>query len=345
MTSALDAATRQLAAARQRGDAAVLADALLRQADALVRAGRIAEADAAVAEAGQLHQTRGAGFDEARCLCLGAQLQRLQGHFDEADRRAAAALALAAQAQETAETRAQVADIHTERGQIALARGAADAAVRAFDAAIDCGADTPACWRGLAKAHALAGRFAQAAADLDRAERRCQSVGDSAGALRAAIEAATAWQQARRFDQAGPIVERVHPIALAQADHEALAGLALLSTTQALETGDVAAARSHALAARQHALDSCAVAPYIGAAVALSRIDEQAGDRTGAYAALATGWATLADRVGPALARAPFEPLLRELRARWGVGAFDAARQSYEAARRARAQPAPGDHS
>ena len=332
MTSALDTTSGQLDAARQQGSAAVLADALLRQADALVRAGRLAEADDAVIEASQLHRARQAGPDEARCLCLSAGLQRLQGHFDAAERRATAALALTSQAG------TQAAEIHAERGQIALARGDADAAVHAFSAAIDCGGAAPACWRGRAKAHAIAGRFAQAATDLDDAEHHHRGAGDMAGAVRAAIEAATAWQQMRCFDRAEQIVERVRPDALTSNDHEALAGLALLSTTHALETGDVAAARRHALAARQYALDSCAAAAYIGAAVALSRLDERAGDRPGAYAALATGWATLADLIGPALARSTFEPLLRDLRTRWGASAFDAARQSHEAGRKACAQ-------
>ncbi len=207
--------------------------------------------------------------------------------------------------------------------------------MRAFSAAIAVGADTPACRHGRARAHAIAGRFVDAAADLDHAEGLHRQLGDSAGALRAAIEAATAWQQARRFDQAQQIVQRVQADALALPDPEALAGLALLSTTHAIEAGDIAAARHHALAARRHALDAAAAAPYIGAAVALSRIEERCGDRPAAYTALATGWATLGDLLGPALARSTFEPLLRDLRSRWGASAFDAARQSHEVGRKA----------
>jgi tetratricopeptide (TPR) repeat protein len=333
MTASLDSSNRLLAAARTQADTAGLADTLLRHADALVHAGRLAEADAAVVEAAGLHHTRGASLDEARCLRLGATLQRLQGKLEGAAARAEASLTMA---QGHA---AEVAAAHAELGEIALARGDTPAAIREFDAAIATGATAPPAWlRARAKALALAGRFEDAAADLEAAAQHSGTAGDTAGALRATIEAATAWQQARRFDRAERLVEQARPRASAAGDDEALAGFALLSATAALERGDMQAARAQAVAARDHALASRAAAPYIGAAVALSRLDERAGDRPGAYAALATGWATIGDLLGPELARTAFEPLLRGLRAQWGAAAFDAARHAYEAARRAAAE-------
>lgn len=331
------------AAARQHADVAALADALLHHADALLHAGRLADADAAVAEAARLHRGRGAALDEARCLRLGATLQRLQGDCDAASALAAAALAAAeghhgqgevAAGQDADERRTAVAAAHAELGAIALARQDAAAAIQAFDAAIATDARAPLEWRrSRAQAQALAGRFAEAAEGLEAAARYAIAQGHPAGALRALVEAGTAWQQAGRFDRAESLVAQAHPQAAAAGDDEALAGLALLSTTAAIERGDLTAAAERAVAARDHALASRAAAPYIGAAVALSRIADRSGDRPAAYAALATGWATIGDLLGAELARVTFEPLLRSLRARWGAAAFDAARHTCEAAR------------
>ena len=315
---------------------AARADALLREGDALLRAGRLDEADAAIGAAAGLHAQRGAAVDEARCLRLRAVLRRLQGRLDDASESAEASLSLlsarGAPAAEAAATRAEL-------GEIAFARGDAEAAVRAWGAAIgEAGDAAPAAWwRGRGRAHALAGRFEAAAADLDEAARRGEAAGDAAGALRAGVEAAVAWQRARRFDRADELAARARPRAEAAHDAAALADLELVSAAGALERGDAAAARRHALAARGHALAARAPAPYIGAAVALSRLDEQAGDRVGAYAALAAGWATLGDLLGPDLARATFEPLLLRLRGRWSAAVFDETRRAYEAQRRAAA--------
>lgn len=336
MSSTVEFSLHSVDAARAHGDAGALADALLRHANVLAREGRLAEATAAIDEAAAIHRTRGDAIEEARTLLVGATARRLQGQFDAAATSANAALALMAQ-----QPREQAA-AHAELGEIELARGDAVAAMRAFDEAIAIGPDAAARWRGRAKAHALAGRFEDAAADLGTAARLDDEAGDTAGALRATIEAATAWQHARRFDRAESLVHAARPRAAATGDEEALAGLALLSATHALEQGQPQAARAHADAARTHALASRAPTAYIGAAVALSRIDERMGDRPAAYGALATGWATLGDLLGPELARATFEPLLRRLRTQWGAQAFDAARQSYEAARRAAMNPARG---
>jgi len=330
MDTAIETSERRLGTARAGGDASSIADALLRHADMLLHAGRLADAERAVDEATALHQARGATLDESRCLRLGATLGRLQGRLDDARLRATKALGLANGRP------AEAAAAQVELGEIALARGDAPAALEAFDAALASGAAaTQAAWHGRAKALAQAGRFEAAAADLEALARLTEAAGDPRGAWRTAIEAATAWQHARRFDKAEALVLAVRPGAAAAGDEEVLAGLALLSATQAIEAGQLPLARLHASAAREHALASRAAASYIGAAVALSRIDEEAGDRGGAYAALATGWATLGDLLGPELARAAFEPLLRRLRAQWGVEAFDAARRAYEAPRRA----------
>ncbi len=330
MPNTVENSLSAVAAARAAGDAPLLADNLLRHADVALRAGRWADASAAVDEATDLHHARGALLEEARCLRLAATLQRLQGHPDVAKVRAQAALQLAASDTSMGADK-DIRATYAELGEIALAQSDPQAALDAFDRALADGVGAPAAWsRGRAKAFALAGRFEAAAGDLEAAAFTLESGGDTADALRATVQAATAWQQARRFDRAQLLVDATRPRALATGDEEALAGLALLSATQALEQHDAPAARGFALAAREHALASRAATAYIGAAVALSRIDELAGNLVDAYAALATGWATTGDLIGADLARSAFEPLLQGLRDRCGEAAFSEARKAYE---------------
>lgn len=347
MSTSIETSLAAVTAAHAAGDTRVLADTLLRHADVLLRAGRLADAAGAVDQAAGLQHDCGAVLDQARCLRMAATLQRLQGHFDAAKTRAQAALELtlahatANAPQISADTGAardvmamEVGAAYAELGEIALAQSDPASALDAFNLALADGSGAPAArWRGRAKAMALAGRFESAAADLETAVQLLESSGDTTNALRVTVEAATAWQQARRFDRAQALVTAAQPRALSAGDEEALAGLALLSATDALERKDAAAARDFALAARGHALASRTATPYIGAAIALARIDEQRGDVRGAYAALATGWATVGDLIGAGLARAAFEPLLRGLRERRGVSAFNQARSAYEAER------------
>jgi hypothetical protein len=72
---------------------------------------------------------------------------------------------------------------------------------------------------------------------------------------------------------------------------------------------------------------------YIGAAHTIAQLADAAGDRKAAYAALATGWATLGDLLGGDVARMSFTPKLGELRKRWGAAAFGDVKRSYEARR------------
>ena len=329
LQAAVDASAHAVQVARSGADPSGLAHTLMRHANTLVRAGRLADAYAAVDEAGALQQVCGAVLEQSRCLRLGATLLRLQGRLGEARTRADEALAL------TAGDASGQGATYAELGDIALAQAEPRAAVDAFDAAIATSAHALPDWRrGRARALALAGDFAGAAQELERAAGQLRATGAEATALRMEVEAATAWQQTRRFDRARAIVDAALVRARASGDTEVLAALALLAATDALVRGDPAAARGHATAARDHALTSRAPTAYIGAAVALSRIDEYAGDLTAAYGALASGWATLGDLLGADLARQAFEPLLRGLRQRIGPAEFDAARAEYETARR-----------
>jgi hypothetical protein len=67
----------------------------------------------------------------------------------------------------------------------------------------------------------------------------------------------------------------------------------------------------------------------------MADLSEVAGDEAGAYAALATGWATVSDVLGPEAARLAYEPRLRALRERLGSERFDDVKRSYEARSRA----------
>lgn len=328
MDASLQTTADELLQARARSDAARLADALLRHANALAANGRLGDAGTLLDEALQVQRRRQSRDDVLRCLLLSADLLRLQGRRKDAAERAREGLAMtAAGSIDHAQAQAVV-------GEIVLADGDAAAAERAFDVALAIAAPAPAWWRSRARARAAQGRFADAASDLEQAQALCRSLGDAPSARRAAIEAATAWHQASRADRAHALVAATLADARAASDESALGALELLNATAALQRKDADAARGHALAARTHALASRAPDTYIGAAVTLARLAEHAGDDTNAYGELAAGWATIGDLLGAELARTTFEPLLRELRLRWGAERFDAARGAYESARR-----------
>lgn len=329
MAPTLQATADELLQARAQPDAVRLADALLRHANSLAAHGRLADAGTLLDEALQLQRRRDARDDVLRCLLLSADLLRLQGRRAEAVERAREGLAM------TTAGSVDHAQAQAVIGEIVLAEGDAAGAERAFDVALAIATPAPAWWRSRARARAALGRFAEAASDLEQAQARCHALGDGPSARRTAIEAATAWHQAKRADRADALVKATLAEARAAADEPALGALELLEATAALQRKDADAARAHAQAARTHALASRAPDTYIGAAVTLAKLAEHAGDDTRAYGELATGWATIGDLLGAELARATFEPLLRELRLRWGAERFDAARAAYEAARRA----------
>ena len=331
MDASLQPTADQLTQARAQADAALLADALLRHANALAAAGQLASASAALDEALQLQRGRDARDDVLRCLLLSAELLRLQNRRAEAGERVREGLAMTVPG---TPDRAQAQAI---AGEIALSDGDAAGAEHAFDEALAIAGHAAAWWHSRARARAALGRFEEAATDLETAGDRCAALNDGAGARRAAIEAATAWHRARRFDRATALIASASAQAGAAHDEAALGALELLNATAALERRDADAARAHARAARTHALAARAPDTYIGATVALARLAEHAGDDGDAYGTLAAGWATVGDLLGAELARAAFEPLLREQRLRWGAGRFDAARAAYEAMRRTQA--------
>lgn len=112
-------------------------------------------------------------------------------------------------------------------------------------------------------------------------------------------------------------------------DKALLADLAVLEATRAAAARDLPAAIEWAERARQLALDGDAPLTYTAAAIALAGLKERAGDRVGAYGALAVGWVTLADKLGGETASAWFRPALTDARARWGEAAFQAVKETY----------------
>jgi tetratricopeptide (TPR) repeat protein len=326
------ASRRRLADARRRKDDDDIAEALAVHANSLVREGRNADACAALDEAAGIHQAAGRVYDDARCTQFAGTLYRLDGHLDKAESHCSRVLALC-------DSQGPVAAAAcAELGEIALARGDDAAAVRAFTAAVDAGPSGPArgpLLRRRAIALAAGGRVAEAIDDLGTAHDLLIAAGDRVGGIRALIERATAERNGGLVTEAEKTVGRAISLAQQDGDHAALADLQLLLAAEALDRRDPVAAMSVAQEARTEALAANAPTSYLGAAHAIAQLAEAAGDRLTAYAALATGWATLGDMVGGDLARTSFEPALRDMRERWGVEAFGQVQNSYAKARSA----------
>ena len=334
-TAAERMAAERLAQARRAGEPAALAEALVERANQHVLRGELSVARAELDEATALHHDRGSHYDEARCAQLAAALYRLTGDYAAARARAGAALAASG-----GDNPAAVAAL-AELGDIALAEKQGGTAVDAYTRALDLGhalgPNPPAealLLRHRAMARALSGDALAAADDLEQALVRLDAGDDVATARRVRVEFATACQDGGDLARAVAVVDAAWPQAEAAADHAVLADLALLRSAQALARDDAPAALAHAATAREHALAGRAPQAYIAAAVALGQLHETLGERAAAYAALASGWVTLADLLGPELARQAFQPPLAGLRARWGAAAFDAVKRDYEARQR-----------
>jgi hypothetical protein len=185
-----------------------------------------------------------------------------------------------------------------------------------------------------AEALAAAGRFVPAADVLERAAEHAGAAGDGRLAAELLVQAATVAQRSGRR----PFIERLdalaRPAAEAAGHHGALAELDALAAARALDDGDAARALQLAGSARASSLVAVQPLTYAGAVLTEAGIRDKLGDRIGAYRDLARGWATVGDLLGPDVAKATFEPPLLELRRRWGPAAFDAAKASYETARR-----------
>jgi len=260
-------------------------------ARARLAAGDLAGAAELVRAAADAWHEAGDTAEEARCLRLAAALARHAGRRDEA-------VSLAGRA---VDQLADVADdvpgaaVEQEYAAALLAAGRPDDALSAFRRAAASSA-TPA----LSLVDGVA--ELQAAGQTELAERLADELTER---LAAEVDSAES--------------------------HEAASRLALLASARALDRKDPVTARAHAERARAEALAGRCATGYVASAIALAALADATGDRLGAYASLAVGWATLRDLVGADGAREAFQPHLVGLRSRWGPAAFARVKAAYEA--------------
>ena len=322
-----------LAEARAAGDDVLVTELLARYTTNLVIAGRLDEAVAVLDEAAELNGALGRDDRRAQCLHHSASLRRMQGRFDDAIRRAAAAREVSG-----APIAARVAAA-AELAQTHETAGEPEEALRWYTAALEEGEDLapPArasLLRRRAAARAGTGDPRGAADDAERAAELLATVGEPEAAFAAEIESASALLLAGDRDAAVERIISVTARATEAGDQGALADLALLATTVAVQDGRVDDAVAAATEAKQHALASRSVVAYLSASVHLSELEEHRGDRVAAYAALATAWVTLSDLIGRDEAKGLIEPRLQAMVDRWGANDFALVKAEYERRRR-----------
>ncbi len=311
------------------------AEDLLAQADRSVRTGQLDEAVLHIAQAAQIYAHAGLPAEETRCRVLAAQAARLAGHPDVAREDVAREpVGAAPPPEETVADQRATAEI----AESLVAAGRPGEAIGKYTAALELlhssGVHESAIEavllrkRGLARA--VAAEVEPAIRDLEAAA--CEFVvADQPREHRAVlVEAARLASQRSTAERGRALRERARRAALAAGDPEALVDLDLLDAALAIDRRDLDAALSLTVLARQRALDGSAPIKYLAAAVALSELHDLRGEREGAYEALWTGWATLADLLGGAEARAVVQPRLQALVQRWGVPQFHAVKSGYE---------------
>jgi hypothetical protein len=310
-------------------------DDLVAQATSAADGGRLPEALAHLLAAAEQYRQTGRTSDERHCLQFSATLARLLGNPAAARIHAMRAAALSAPGSPAAVSAA------AELAECALALRDPAGAAEAFRQALEHAATVPlapAEETGLRRKYAAAlcatGRPGAAITELRKAHTRLSAGGDRPGALRALVEAATAAHDGALSAEADALRAEAFEQAQAMADNAAVADLELLEAAAALRQNDPNAALAAARRAREHALCANTPVSYVAATTSIAQLQEHTGDRVGAYAALAAGYATLGDLLGPEEGRATFAPRLAELRDRWGAAEFARVKAAYEASRR-----------
>ena len=309
-------------------------DVRYREIAALVDAGRLDDALSALDGLATEQRERGDGIAESRTMRQAAGLSRAVGDNRGALRRARRAVACAG------DDRDEYAVALVELGESLLAIGDNMTAAKAFADATSvegsAGFDTAgriALLRKRAQALAAAGRIDDASDALDDARALAITVEDDESELRLLVEIATLLVGEQR-----PGWQRALDIARDAAEHAgddgAIADVAMLTASTALDAGDLPTALDAAEQARAAALKSVNPAAYVGSSLALALAAEQLRDRLRAYTALATGWATLGDLLGAEAAREVFEPQLAAMRVRWGAEEFGRVKAEHDALRR-----------
>ena len=335
-TRTLDEASLRVSAARQSGKAEDLVEALNVHANLLVKSGQLAAAVPELDEAATIYQRLANPQAEARYQVLAATVTRLLGRFEDARGRAQRAIELSIGGGLTA------VSAWTTLGDVELAAGRPSEAMTAYARALQLVSDSDGdaaekarLLRQQAIAQVAMGRSSDAAASLVDAHDQLLRAGKTRDAVRALVEAATAAQQAGDTVRAHELERQARPAAEAAGDRQALADLDLLAAAAAVDSHQITAALQDLMAARSRALEADAPISYVAAVVGISELSAARDDRLTAYESLATGWATLGDRLGQEAARAIFEPKLRHLQQRWGPAAFATVKAAYEVQRRA----------
>ena len=319
MASKLDSLVVQ---AREGGDEIRLCGALVARAAEAVKDRRPDAAIADLGEAAKLHEASGRHLDASHCACQAATVARLGGDLDGAIELAERAAALAG---DDAAYRCYALVEHAEVLLLARdPRGAAKWLTEARAVAEDTEADLRI---GIAMKHAEALLMV---GELDSAEAVWKTVAQEAKDTEALAEVLI--RRATLLCEAVPgiapgAVLRAKGVAIEAGQARQLADVALLEATLAISADELDVAIAAAKKARALALECEGAMVYASAAAIIARLCERKGDRQGAYDSLALGIETLAKLLDDELARATFEPLLSELRDRWGETEFAAVQE------------------
>ena len=337
-------ASVRLKEARRSGKPAAIADALAAHASKLVQEGKIGFARNEIDEAIDINQQLGKIYDQARLTQFSATLCRLEGNLPEAKRRAILSANLAEQIHNSLAANPIIVGSATELGEIALTEGDGDSAAYAFGQAYELGIKSglletlqSSLLRKKAAALALAGKQSNAAIELESAYNLLIKNGDTVNAIRTRIEQISALIQSTSIPtefNLEKLITETRQNAESSGDHATLADINILLATQALQQNNPLSALAAAKLARNEALAGRAPIQYISSSAVISQLEESNGNRIAAYGTLAAGWATLGDLLGPQVARATYEPLLQQMRERWGNAAFWEVKASYDDMRR-----------
>lgn len=230
-----------------------------------------------------------------------------------------------------------LAEAHRHAGQAGEACRSITAALdlASADGAVVTPVERAALLRRRAAVEHAAGRDGDAVADLRCAAELLAAAGEDAQAAVTQLELAGVAGGAPAVREALVTARRRAGSAGGAAGVAALAQVDAAEGGHALEEGRVDAARELFRSACEHALAAVDAATYIAASGGLAAAEERAGDRVAAYEALASGWVTLADLLGPELGAEAFRPQLERVRARWGATEFARVKAAHDESRRA----------
>lgn len=286
--------------------------------------------------AAELARIEGDAARATHCLQMASALQRARGE-------GARAIASAGRAGELAgdDLRARFA-ASAELGEALIAAGEFERAAGAYREALHSAAEIglPA-WaqatvlRRLAEADAGRGALAEAWHGYEAAAQQMVRISDALAAAWIHLEHANRAREAGETAHAWALAGRPSVHLLSGEDPHLASERHLLIARLLHEQGRFGEAIEHAGRARERALEAVAPLSYYGAAALLSQGFEAIGQRTDAYATLATAWATLGDLLGREVAESWVAPLLEACRLKWGVADFVAAKHEHDDRRRA----------